>query len=151
MDKIKEIVKKSIEKFGLILVECSISSDRIDAVIYRKDGNVSIEDLENVTNNILRMLSSVGLENAYSVNLSSPGLDRVLKTKEELNIFKGRKVKISFMDKGKLIAEQAVLEGFSGKKVTLKKDEKEIRIPFNKLTKVSLYDEILERGGSKND
>ena len=151
MDKIKEIVRKSTEKFGLILVECSISNDKIDAVIYRKDGNVNIEDLKNVTNNILKVLSSIGLENTYNVNLSSPGLDRVLKTKEELNIFKGRKVKISFMDKGKLIAEQAVLEGFSGKKVTLKKDEKEIRIPFNKLTKVSLYDEILERGGSKND
>ena len=149
MDKIKEIVRKSTEKFGLILVECSISNDKIDAVIYRKDGNVNIEDLKNVTNNILKVLSSIGLENAYNVNLSSPGLDRVLKTKEELNIFKGRKVQVSFMNEGELIAEQAVLEGFSGEKVILRKNEKEIKIPFDKLTKISLYDEILGRGGSK--
>lgn len=149
MDRIKEIVRKSTERFGLILVECSVSANKIDAVIYRKGGNIGIEDLKNVTNDILERLSSIGFQNAYSVSLSSPGLDRVLKTKEELDIFKGKKVKISFMKEGKLITEQAVLEGLSDKKVALRKNEERIEIPFNKLIKVSLYDETLERGGSK--
>lgn len=149
MDKIKEVVKKSTEKFGLILVECSVTPDRIDAVIYRKDGNIGIEDLKNVTNEILRVLSSIGLENAYGINLSSPGLDRVLKTKEELNIFKGKRVKISFMSEGKLTTEQAVLEGFSNERVALRKNKEKMEVPFDKVTRISLYDEILERGGSK--
>ncbi len=149
MDRIKEIVRKSTERFGLILVECSVSANKIDAVIYRKGGNIGIEDLKNVTNDILERLSSIGFQNAYSVSLSSPGLDRVLKTKEELDIFKGKKVKISFIKEGKLTTEQAVLEGLSDKKVALRKNEERIEIPFNKLIKVSLYDETLERGGSK--
>jgi len=149
MDRIKEIVKRSTVHFGLILVECLVSGDKIEAVIYRKNGNVGIGDLENVTKDIQGELSSIGLEGVYSIELSSPGLNRVLKAREELDIFKGKMVKVSFMDDEKLMTEEAILKGLSGdnKVVILRRNGERVEIPFDRLIKVSLYDESLKKGG----
>ncbi|MCD6106628.1 MAG: hypothetical protein J7J57_00180 [Caldisericaceae bacterium] len=149
MDRINEIVKRSTERFGLILVECLVSHDRIEAVIYRRGGIVGIKDLENVTREIQSELFSVGLEGTYSIALSSPGLSRVLKTREEIDIFTGNEVKVSFKAGENIMKEEAVLEGFSGDNVVFRKNGEKLELPFDKVVKISLYNRLLEKRGEK--
>jgi len=134
MDRINEIVKRSTERFGLILVECGI---------------VGIKDLENVTREIQSELFSVGLEGTYSIALSSPGLSRVLKTREEIDIFTGNEVKVSFKAGENIMKEEAVLEGFSGDNVVFRKNGEKLELPFDKVVKISLYNRLLEKRGEK--
>lgn len=149
MDRINEIAKRSAERFGLILVECLVLGDRIEAVIYRRGGIVGIKDLENVTREIQSELFSVGLEGAYSIAISSPGLSRVLKTREEIDIFAGNEVKVSFKAGENIIKEEAILEGFSGDNVVFRKNGKKLEVPFDKVVKISLYNRLLEKRGGK--
>jgi ribosome maturation factor RimP len=149
MDRIKEIVKRSAERFGLILIECLVSHGRIEAVIYRRGGIVGIKDLENVTKEIQSELFSVGLEGAYSIAISSPGLNRILKTREEIDIFAGNEVKVSFKVDENIIKEEAILEGFSGDNVVFRKNGEKLEVPFDRVVKISLYSRLLEKRGEK--
>lgn len=151
MERIKEIVKKDAELFGAILVEFSIHGDNIDAVLYRKNSEISIYDLENITQQIRKDLEIVGLAETYNVNLFSPGLDRVLKGREELDIFEGRSVRFVYNHEGKIFAENGILRGLQGDLVLFETEKGIKTIPFTDLQKVSLFEENLfkRKGGKK--
>lgn len=150
MEKIKELVRKNAELHGLILVELSIHGDSIEAVLYKMNGEISIYDLERITADLMRDLESLGVGRNYNVNLSSPGLDRVLKSKEELEIFKGRNVKYTFVKGERSYSETAILRGLQGEVVLFEGANGVVAVPFNDLQKVSLYEEdLFKRKGGK--
>ena len=145
MERVEEIVARSARKLGLILVEFEIKKNNIEAVVYSKKHNVTIDELEMLTEEIQDELAEVGLDTVYGVNLSSPGLDRILKTDRELEIFQGRLVKISYFDEGKIIVKKGVLEGKNGDAISLNCEDGKCDVPFNKVTSVQLWDKIFEK------
>jgi len=145
MDRVEEIVARSARKLGLILVECEIKKSNIEAVVYSKKYNVTIEKLEALTEEIQNELAEVGLDTVYGVNLSSPGLDRILKTDKELDIFQGRLVKVSYFDEGKIIVKKGILEGKDGSAILLNCDDGKHNVPFDKVASVQLWDKIFEK------
>ncbi len=145
MDRVEEIVARSAKKLGLILVEFEIKNGNIEAVVYSTEHNVTIDELELLTEEIQHELAEVGLDTVYGVNLSSPGLDRILKTDKELDIFQGRLVKVSYFDEDKIVVRKGILEGKSGSDILLNCEEGKQSIPFNKVTSVQLWDKIFEK------
>ncbi len=146
MEKIKEIVKKSASDYGLIVVEVNVGKDSIDAVLYSPSHNVNIGELEAVTREIQSRLSEIGLDGVYSVGLSSPGMDRILKNEKELNIFKGKLVKISVIDGEKIKTDTGILQGTDGKFVLIQKDGSVIKTELAKIASVRLWDRLFEKG-----
>jgi len=146
MDRVEEIVARSARRLGLVLVEFEIKKSNIEAVVYSKKHNVTIDELEMLTEEIQDELAEVGLDTVYGVNLSSPGLDRILKTDKELEIFQGRLVKISYFDEGKIIVKKGVLEGKDGSAILLSCEDGKLSIPFDKIASVQLWDKIFEKG-----
>ncbi len=145
MERVEEIVARSARKLGLILVEFEIKKNNIEAVVYSKKHNVTIDELEVLTEEIQDELSEVGLDTVYGVNLSSPGLDRILKTDRELEIFQGRLVKISYFDEDKITVKKGVLEGKNGNTILLNCEDGTYNVPFDRVTSVQLWDKIFEK------
>ncbi len=145
MDRVEEIVARSARKLGLVLVEFEIKKGNIEAVVYSTKHNVTINELELLTEEIQHELAEVGLDTVYGVNLSSPGLDRILKTDKELDIFQGRLVKVSYFDEDKIVVRKGILEGKNGSDILLNCEEGKQSIPFKKVTSVQLWDKIFEK------
>jgi ribosome maturation factor RimP len=140
MEKIEEIVKKNAERFGLIILDMRIMGETIEATLYRKTGELTVDDLENVTRLVQDDLARIGLEGGYSINLFSPGLDRVLKNRSELDIFSGKTVKFSYVFNGAVKTETGILKGNDGEKVVFDTDKGLKVLPFIDLRKVALFE-----------
>lgn len=149
MEKIKEIVKKSANKYGLLVVEIGIKKDNIEAVLYSPSHDVNIGELEAVTREIQVKLAEAGLEGIYFISLSSPGMDRILKSEKELTIFKGKLVKISVLEDEKMITETGILDGTDGEFLFVKNEKGTDRISLKRIASVRLWDKLFEKGGGK--
>ena len=75
---------------------------------------------------------------AYTLNVSSPGLDRPLKTDRDFEKALGLDVEVKLFAplKGKKFIT-ATLVGYDGNTVTLKTDKEEFKIQLNKIAKIS--------------
>ncbi len=153
MERIEEIVKKNAERMGLIPLEVNIRNGEIGAVIFKNGGNLNVEDLEELSRYIQKDLSILGLDGVYGINLYSPGLDRVLKSRFELDLFAGSNVKFSYEKDDKVVTDTGKLIGNVNNQVQFERNGEVINIPFEKLRKVSLFtDEFSKqkkRGHSK--
>ncbi len=100
MNRLEEIVESIVEQEGFRLVEFSKNERKkyIRVVIYKKEG-ITIDDCERVSkdlNNDMEFQAIVKGE--YDIEVSSPGVERDLKSLKEYKIFVGKEVKI-VMDK----------------------------------------------------
>lgn len=131
MDDTRQILLKeferAVEPLGIQIVELSVyvgkSGLNIQVIIYR-EGGVTLDDCERVTrnyNDILNILKPID-ENNYTLQVSSPGIDRVFKDEKEYNIFASRHVKI-IVDEAFQHSEggmiRGVLKGLDGDRVVL--------------------------------
>jgi ribosome maturation factor RimP len=140
MEKIEEIVKKSAEILGLIILDMRIMGEEMEATLYRRNGGLTVDDLENATRLIKDDLARIGLEEGYSINLYSPGLDRVLKNRSELDIFSGKTVKFSYVLDDVVKTETGMLKGNKGENVAFDTEEGLKLLPFVNLRKVALFE-----------
>jgi ribosome maturation factor RimP len=96
-DQLHSEVEPIVSGMGFSLVELrhnrSKNQNHIILVVYRPEG-VGVDDCASIYKNIYPRLEMVeGLEN-LQLQVSSPGLDRVLKSESEYAIFSGRKVRL---------------------------------------------------------
>ncbi len=125
MDKgLIELLRNEIESIvtgmGFTLVELrhnrSRKQNHIAVIIYSVDG-VGVEDCAVVSKNLYPRLELLeGLDN-LRLEVSSPGLNRVLKTPSEYEIFKGRGVRILPVGENEWIGGR--IEGLRGESVLL--------------------------------
>ena len=101
LSSIIEEVEPIIDGMGFKLVEVKLGLSHklshISIVIYSKDG-VGVNDCSGVSKNILPRLELIEELDNISLEVSSPGLGRQIKTKEEYNIFIGKGIKLLLID-----------------------------------------------------
>lgn len=152
MERIDAIVRKNAERFNMMVIELSITSDSIEAVLYRRTKAITVGDLEELTREIQKDLKLMGVEGIYDINLSTPGLDRVLKDRTELDIFEGREVRFTYEDeKGQTVTKEGILKGNVGDSVNFEVEGFVISVPFSKIIRVALFERMFEKrkGGKK--
>ena len=96
-DKLIGIAEGVIKSQNLDLVELVASSVGRDLVIRiladRPEGGITIAECANINKEIIRVLDETDvLQQSYILEVSSPGLDRPLKTKSDFNRCKGKLV-----------------------------------------------------------
>jgi ribosome maturation factor RimP len=96
-DQLRCEVEPIVSGMGYTLVELrhsrSKNQNHIILVIYRPEG-VGVNECAAISKNLYPRLELIdGLDN-LQLQVSSPGLDRVLMSREEYSIFRGRNVKI---------------------------------------------------------
>lgn len=102
---IKDIIKKTeayaadiTDKYSLELVDVEYvkeGSEKYLRIYIDKPGSVTIDDCEKVSRELEAILDREDpIDEAYILEVSSPGLDRVLKKDYEYEKYKGRAVEI---------------------------------------------------------
>lgn len=130
------------EKLELVAVEVAGTSRNLTVRIFiDKPGGVTIEECATVSRNVGDKLDEVDLiPAAYTLEVSSPGLDRPLLKLEDFERFKGNLAKVRTHQpiegqrnfKGRI-------DGISGEEVILSdKTTGTVRIPFSAVAKANL-------------
>ncbi len=109
-------------------------------IFIEKEGGISIEDCANVSRQLGAVLD---VENiipvAYVLEISSPGMDRVLFTLEQYQDYIGEKIKLRTQTP---IEERRNFKGYliktSDSIVTIKVDNQEFEIPFESIDRARL-------------
>jgi ribosome maturation factor RimP len=97
LQNITPLLEKIVEENGLILLETVFVKEAgvwtLRMFIYRENGAITHEDCETVTRAVDKYVDEF-INVPYRLEVSSPGLDRKLKSEKEYKIFSGKRVKI---------------------------------------------------------
>ncbi len=141
-DKVKEMLEPLLEERDLKLVDIEyITEGRpiLRIFIYNPEGT-SIDDCEWISRRIGALLDVEDLiPVSYTLEVSSPGLERKLKNEEEYDIFKGRDIKIVLkepLDKKNVI--RGILKGKENREVVVEEEGEDKRIPIENIARANL-------------
>ncbi len=148
MAKIKQICEEKlrpvIEEMGYELVEVSYEKENGGMsliFIIDKDGGVTVDDCEVVNKKIDPILDELNPtdDKPYTLVVSSPGLDRPLKTDRDLSRNLGKDVDVTLFSKldGKKLFTGA-LESFDEKVIVLDLGKEKISLDRNKIASIKL-------------
>jgi len=128
-----------VEELGFQVVELHSAMVKgrlhLDLVIYRSEG-VSIDDCASV-HKVIMPRAELLLDNRdVAVQVSSPGIDRVLKDNRELAVFTGRGVRILTRDSDDWVG--GIVDSASDREVFLRSGEQRTSIAFEAIQKARL-------------
>lgn len=121
----QEKVVPVIEQMGydVVDIEYSKKSDGMNLVFYiDNDQGIQIEDCEKVSKEIDELIEQLNPtdDQPYILSISSPGIDRPLKTIRDYNRNLGKEISITLFSKKNGIKKfEGVLENFDEKTVTI--------------------------------
>ncbi|OHC90258.1 MAG: ribosome maturation factor RimP [Sideroxydans sp. RIFOXYB12_FULL_59_6] len=89
---VANLVETTLTGMGYELVDLELSGRGMMRVFMDKPEGISVEDCERVSNQLVRLFTVEGVE-YERLEISSPGLDRVVKKEADFVRFKGQKAK----------------------------------------------------------
>lgn len=148
MEKITPVIDNTLMRFGLIPVEIELVKENhrwfLRIFIYNPDRDVSIEDCENVSRSMSDFLEEL-IPFKYYLEVSSPGIERKLKSDKEYLIFKGKDINIKLKEpvdesgEKQFVAKIIDFDENEGLKVFAYKDKKDILIKKENIISAKLY------------
>lgn len=137
--EIYPLAEEVAEELGYEIVDIEFQNgskhDLLSIFIYKKDG-IDLNDCTDMSRNLEKKLDDLEiLENPYYLEISSPGLDRPLKTKDDYRRNIGNEVDVKFyapIDGKKEFS--FVLEKYDDEYVYCKIDDKELSIPIKSIS-----------------
>lgn len=144
-EKVENLVLPIIENFGLDLVEVAYEKkfDGMNLTIYiDKKGGVDLDDCEKVHRAIDEPLDELDPTNgaSYTLNVSSAGLDREIKTDKDYNRNVGEELEIKLYQKiGKSKEYVGILKSFNQEEIVIDQNGEEIKLPRKVISKATKY------------
>ena len=138
-EQIRCEVEPIVAGMGFTLVELrhsrSKNQNHVILVVYRSDG-VGVNECAAISKNLYPRLELIdGLEN-LQLQVSSPGLDRILKSEEEYSIFRGRNVKVMLHGETEWI--RGKIESVEGGELSLQTGGETRRVKMDEIRKAKL-------------
>lgn len=129
LDQIREVVERIVEMEGMELVDAQLlggGKHRVFRLFIDKLAGVTHDDCEKVSRLVSEALDAVDLISggAYTLEVSSPGIERPLSKPKDFERFQGQKVKIELrqpIEKSKRFSARLV--GFDGERLTLELEQ----------------------------
>ena len=143
IERVEAVALPVLEESGLELVDVQYRREQngwiLRLIIDKQDG-LSLNDCAAVSREISQLLDIENfIDQAYNLEVTSPGLDRPLKSIAEFERFVGRKAKIKTIDP---IAGEHVFIGkikrTEGESIVLEVGTKEVTILFSQVAKARL-------------
>ncbi len=126
IEQLTPVVENTAMRYNLIPIEISLEKENANwflrIFIYSADHPVSLQDCENLTRGLDNFLDEL-MPFKYYLEVSSPGLDRKIKSEKEYLIFRGKQAVLKL--KEPVDSEKEVL---AGKKVQKIGGEKKIEV-----------------------
>jgi ribosome maturation factor RimP len=142
-ETISNIIEPIIDVMGVELVEVEFKKERgrwILRVFIDREGGVGLQDCERVSREIGPVLDAEDVvTHPFTLEVSSPGLERPLKKPADFERFRGKlaRIKLYTPVEGEKTFSARILE-IEGDKVVLERKDKNIRVPFSKIAKANL-------------
>lgn len=148
VEKIKGMVKPITEElqYNLYHVEYVKENGEFYLRIYidKNEGSISLNDCEAVSRRVSEILDIEDpIEEAYFLEVSSPGLNRTLFTEEHFKMFIGREVLVRFtsaINGSKNVT--GILESVEEDSITVSSEETTVKVPKSKIKSANLEGEI---------
>lgn len=143
---IKETVREAIEPTvnGLgyriwDVLYSKIGADYHLEITIDSDDGINIDDCEKVHRAIDPILDEADpIEGFYYLEVSSPGIERELRTEEHINLSIGEKVEAKlFTAKDGRKSMRGILSAFDGEVVTITLDEGSVELKRNEISKLT--------------
>ena len=142
-DVVRPLVQPITDENGLILWDVEFVKEGSEwflrVYIDRENGGIGIEDCERVHRAIEPLIDERDpIENFYYLEVSSPGLERELRTEEHILQSVGETVEAKLFTK--LDGQKSVigkLIGFSDGQVAISEDGQERKIPLSEISKLT--------------
>lgn len=140
-DELKEIIQPVLDEDNIELVELSFVRGRgnslLRLLVDRRDGAINIGDCARLNRKLLDLLDTRNIiQDSYVLEVSSPGLDRPLKTKNDFLRCLGKEVKFFLNEaiNGKIEID-AVICKVEDESVIIDTGVRSLRIPLSKVAK----------------
>ena len=137
--EIYPLAEEVAEELGYEIVDIEFQNgskhDLLSIFIYKKEG-IDLDDCTEMSRNLEKKLDNLEiLKNPYYLEISSPGLDRPLKTKDDYRRNVGNEVDVKLyapIDGQKEFS--FVLEKYDDENIYFMKDEEELAIPIKSIS-----------------
>ena len=144
IDKVFEIADKIAEKLDYSVVDAELKKEGKEKVLriyIDAQGGAGLDECEKFSRAFDEEFDKLDIiKEAYMLEVSSPGVDRVLKTEREFRHYIGRKVEIKLYKAIEGMKEfSAVLMGYEDNTVRVTAENKEIKIPVSQAVYIKLY------------
>ena len=138
VEEIKAFLENIAAPMGIEIVDAEVKGDNLTVFIETESG-VDLDTCEKFHNAIMEPIDELdpSYGAAYTLNVSSPGLDRPFKTARdfERNLGKEVEVKLYAPLKGKKLLE-GILDSFDETTVTIVSGGEQLRLPLNRIAKI---------------
>ena len=140
MDDLETLIEKLVTQLGYELVDFeTVNGGQILRIYIDKGDLIDIEDCTKVSNHVNNILSVETDYDYERLEVSSPGLDRVIKKLNDFDRFKGQKIKI----KTRFAIEnrknfKGTLSGTKGELIMIQIDNESLLIDFENIDKARL-------------
>lgn len=151
---IQQMIAPSLEQEGLEVVRVMIMGDQakiLQIMLDRSDETpLSIDDCSHATSIISALLDVHDpFDDHYTLEVSSPGIDRPLTRLKDFERFKGHIIKLELNDAidGRR-RFQGLLKGLDGNNICLEVDEEDLQFNFNDIykSKLIMCDDLFNEG-----
>ena len=140
MDDLETLIEKLVTQLGYELVDFeTVNGGQILRIYIDKGDLIDIEDCTKVSNHVNNVLSVETDYDYERLEVSSPGLDRVIKKLNDFDRFKGEKIKI----KTRFAIEnrknfKGTLSGIKEESIIIEIDNESLSIAFENIDKARL-------------
>jgi len=139
LDKVKELISNLLQDNGIELVDISYRRGKgtmILKLLVDKEGGITLDDCSRLNEDIGKVLDEANaMPDKYLLEVSSPGLDRHLKTKRDFERVMGKKIYVHtyepIQEKRDYVGN---VSGVDEETVTVDN----VKIPLNKISKARL-------------
>ena len=137
-----EIAEPIAEELGLVIWDIRFVKEGADwflRIFIEKEGGVGITDCENMSRAIDKPLDDADpIEQSYCLEVSSPGLERVLRKEEHFAASIGSEIEVRLFapDENKKKSYTGTLSAYDEESITVDLAQESIKIPMTKISKV---------------
>jgi ribosome maturation factor RimP len=140
--KNKPVLEATLEKLGFCLVDMRIYKNHfgqciLEVLADRIEGGITLDECSRLNKELGSMLEQEGgLNERYTLDISSPGMDRPLMTLADFRRVCGRELRLFLKEKydGK-IEIQGTLESVSDNQMIVKTKDTTIQVSLDKINK----------------
>ena len=157
IEKITPVIENASMKNGLIPIEIDFQKESgkwfLRIFVYCNDHPVNLDDCEKLTRSIDNFLDEI-IPVKYYLEVSSPGLERKIKSTQEYTIFKGKKIKLKLkspIDETNNKVFQGYIEDFQKNIGLIFKEENSQNIMTIKEDNISSAQLVFEYKGENDD
>jgi len=142
-ERLIALIEPVLAQLGYELVELEYAAGRTSAVVrifIDQSAGISVDDCERVSRDVAALLDvDDPIPTAYTLEVSSPGFDRVLRTPAHFERFMGERIFVELQaPRAGRKRYTGILKSVSAARIELEVDKQTVDVPFGEIAKARL-------------